>query len=652
MQQPKRVFQKLWIPEAISGKNFALTLKKTRKSFWPGATTTTCGFNGAAFWGPTLVLQKGERVQLDVTNALDEPTTCHWHGLHVPAAMDGGPHQLIAPGKTWRATFEVKNDAATLWYHPHAHETTQKQLTYGAGGFLQVKDPIEAALNLPRTYGIDDIPLVLTSRRFYQNNEFSFEGDRDKYGDFLLTNGTLDARATLPAQWVRLRILNAEIERAYNLGLTNDRTFYLIATDGGLIEKPLPLTRLVLSPGERAELLIDLSAEKPGAALTLMAFNSGQAFGFPGQEPGTSRPNGSLLNGIDFRLLQIQVGPPTARPVTKLPGALVKSKLVFAPGDVSARRTIRINGQPGGNPEFYFDGGGYKMHQTNHVVKLGATEAWTVVNNRVFGHAFHIHDVQFRIVERSYGPVPEYENGWKDTLYIRRNESVTFVARFDDYASETDPFMYHCHMSNHEDGGLMGEFLVVKDPQAFRPKGEHPVTAEMARAAQNLAGAIAPNLVATDMNQKSVRLSSLCATAPLVLYFIERGCPCSKDAAPLFEGLRTSFGSKCQVVGVIDAAPEVARAWARSAGVGFPILADPEQAIIGAFGAERSVYTTLLAPGGRVIKTYPGYSQATLRELEGRLAALTGLRPRPLAVASAPKTLTSGCEFPRLRKAG
>ena len=109
---------------------------------------------------------------------------------------------------------------------------------------------------------------------------------------------------------------------------------------------------------------------------------------------------------------------------------------------------------------FTFDNQAYNMDRIDQHVTLNAVESWTVTNNRTFGHAFHIHDIQFAIVSRSGGAIPAYERGWKDTFFIRPNESVTFVAKFDDFASDTHPFMYHCHMADHEDGGLMGQFLV------------------------------------------------------------------------------------------------------------------------------------------------------------------------------------------------
>jgi FtsP/CotA-like multicopper oxidase with cupredoxin domain len=109
---------------------------------------------------------------------------------------------------------------------------------------------------------------------------------------------------------------------------------------------------------------------------------------------------------------------------------------------------------------FTFDGAVFDPNVINQTVALDAVEKWTIVNGMTFSHAFHIHDVQFKIVARSSGPVPDEEQGWKDTVRVFRNETVSFIAKFDDFASATDPYMYHCHMANHEDEGTMGQFVV------------------------------------------------------------------------------------------------------------------------------------------------------------------------------------------------
>ena len=451
-------YNDLWIPDVITGTTFNLTLSQSRKQFREGEATTTYGYNGAHFWGPTLIMNKGDNVQLNVTNQLSETTTTHWHGFHIPAAMDGGPMQGIAAGTTWSPSFEVKNNAATYWYHPHLHEKTQEQLSYGAGGLIIVRDAQEAALPLPRTYGVDDIPLVLTSRRFLENNQFAVSGDENKYGDYQLSNGTLNAAIALPAQFVRLRILNAEVERGYNLGFSDNRNFYVIATDGGLVNAPIQVNRVKLMVGERVEILVDLTADSIGSTLDLKAYNSGQTFGFPGAEHGG--PNDSLLNDIDFNLLHIRVAKQSANPIITLPTKLADNHY-WTEADVTNSRTIQITGGGRGS-NFSFDNKSYDMMSMNQTVKLNAVEKWTIVNNQIFGHSFHIHDVQFNIISRSSGSIETFEQGWKDTVYVPRGETVSFIAKFSDFASASDPYMFHCHFSNHEDGGMMGQFVVVE----------------------------------------------------------------------------------------------------------------------------------------------------------------------------------------------
>jgi bilirubin oxidase len=448
-------YNPLWIPDTLTGTSFDLTLAASSKALRDGAETPTYGYNGASFWGPTLIMNKGDVVQINVHNDLPEDTTTHWHGFHIPATWDGGPHQVIPAGTTWSPSFEVKNKASTYWYHPHLHMMTKRQLTLGAGGLIIVRDPEEAALALPRTYGVDDIPLVLTSRRFLDDNSFD---DSPAYGDYLLTNGVMRAEVSLPAQVVRLRILNAEIERAYNLGFSDNRTFYVIGTDGGLVNAPVPVTRVPLYTGERVEILVDLSQDAPGATLDMQAFNGGQPFGFPGGEPQTTGQFGSLLNNTTFDVLHINVAAKGAGAITAIPTALA-SNTYWTDADLTSSRTLHITDMGPGTP-FTFDGQSYDPNVINQTVSLNAVEKWTIVNGVTFSHAFHIHDVQFKIVSRSTGPVPDYEQGWKDTVHVFKNETVSFIARFDDFASSTDPYMYHCHMANHEDEGTMGQFLV------------------------------------------------------------------------------------------------------------------------------------------------------------------------------------------------
>lgn len=474
----QQTYNPLYIPDLLRGPVFNLTLDTGTKQYLAGATTQTYSYNHAGFWGPTLVMRKGDLIQVRLTNNLPATTTTHWHGFHIPAIMDGGPHETIAVGATWAPSFYMKNQAATYWYHPHLHTTTQQQLTMGAGGLIIVQDPEEAALALPRTYGVDDFPIVLTSRSFIAGgggaNQFVTQG---AFGDNMLVNGTLKPQVSLPAQIVRLRILDAEIARNHNLGFSDNRTFYVIGSDGGLLNAPVPVTRMVMGSAERYEILVDLRGMTPGTSLDLMTYNSNQVAGYSGGQAATTGANGSLLNNIDFVDLHINIVAATDNPVTSIPATLAKNTYWTA-ADVTNNRTVNLTGV-GGAP-LSFDNLVYSPAVINQTVNYNAVEQWTLNNVSNLAHTFHIHDIQFTLT--SYpGGIPTYMQGWKDSFIIPQNSSVSFIAKYDEFASNTNPFMFHCHFLQHEDGGLMGQFLVKNNAvedlavSSFTRLGSDPV---------------------------------------------------------------------------------------------------------------------------------------------------------------------------------
>jgi blue copper oxidase len=462
-----QTYNPLWIPDTLSGSNITLTIKDTFAQLRAtGNQTITGGINNSQFWGPTIFINKGDTVHMNVLNKLNDSTTIHWHGMHLPAVMDGGPHQVIPPGTLWQPYWKVTNNAATYWYHPHLHEMTLEHLSKGIGGFIIVNDQEESALALPRKYGIDDIPLMLTSRRYNTGNQFVVQNVA--YGDYLLVNGTRDPEITLPKQIVRLRLLNAEVERAYNFGFSDNRKFYIIANDGGLLDKPVQVSKLLVAVGERYEILVDLSNDNVGSSINLMSYNANQPFGFPGGEPAAQGNFGSLLNNKDFNCLRINIGQSTNSPITSIPTSLISNQFINS-AEATVNRSINVKGGVPGNPTpFNFNDKIFDINRIDNTVSLNAIEKWTITNSNVFGHTFHIHDVQFKLVSRNgnTNAVGLHEQGWKDVLYLPRNENATFIAKFDDYADPIHPFMYHCHFSNHEDDGMMGQF-VVNNPSSI-----------------------------------------------------------------------------------------------------------------------------------------------------------------------------------------
>lgn len=468
-------YNPLWIPDTLSGTTFNLDIRDTFAQIVASGNQTVTGAINGKFWGPTLIFNQGDTVRLNVTNNLNDSTTLHWHGMHLPAVMDGGPHQVIPPGTLWQPYWKVTNNAATYWYHPHLHEMTMEHITKGIGGLIIVRDAVESALPLPRTYGVDDIPLVLTDRSFDALNQFTTV----PYGDSMLVNGVLRPMHTIPAQLVRMRILNGAIERSYNLGFSDNRTFYIITSDGGLLNAPIAVTRYLLSAGERVEILVNFTGQE-GSTVDLKAYNASLAPFIPGGESFTGGPFVNALGHLDFNILHLAVGAQVAPAITAVPTTLV-SNTFPSEADADITRTITLTdsaGVPGilGPNAFVLEHKLFDINHISHVVPLNNTEIWELKSTSVFAHPFHIHDVEFYILTRNGVAPPNYEQGWKDVVLVKGGETVRFIAKFDDYADYLHPFMYHCHISLHEDEGMMGQFIVGAEASVPSVKNSSTIT--------------------------------------------------------------------------------------------------------------------------------------------------------------------------------
>ncbi|MBK9074596.1 MAG: multicopper oxidase domain-containing protein [Flavobacteriales bacterium] len=443
----------LAIPPALDLDTFDLVVDEHVHEFYPGLLTPTYGAS-AEYLGPTLLIHKNDTARIRVHNDLAQITNMHWHGLHVPAEFDGGPPREIAPGDVWDVKYQVKNPAGTYWYHPHPHEFTAEQANMGIAGFIIVQDDEEAALDLPRTYGVDDFPIVVQDRRFLANGSFVF----GPFGDSVLVNGTPRPYLECPAQVVRLRLLNGSNARIYSLGFEDDRPFAVIASDGGLLNAPVTMDRIPLSNGERAEILLDLTGME-GDSLLLMSFGSE----LPATVPGSSYIlwESSALSGIDFPVLRIRVTTPTASPVTAVPATLGTAQ----PYDESLATNTRMKILSGtgmvGMGMFYINGQMFDLNVINDTIALGAMEVWTIENISNMAHPFHIHGGSFFVLDRDGAAPPAWERGAKDVVLVDAGESVRVIMRFDDYTTDGWPFMYHCHNLLHEDNMMMAQYIVV-----------------------------------------------------------------------------------------------------------------------------------------------------------------------------------------------
>lgn len=468
----------LAIPDTLSGTNFNLTINDTTHEFYTGIQTNTFGIN-ASYLGPTLLFRKGDSVHVTFNNQLMDTTTIHWHGMHVSAANDGGPHIIIPPGTTWSPSFTVRDHAAMYWYHPHLHMMTNLHASLGAAGLVIVRDSEEALLNLPRRYGVDDFPLVIQSKCFDATKQILIN---NAFDSVMLVNGTVNAYLPTPAQVVRFRLLNASSERVYNIGLQGNLTFYQIGTDGGLLDSPVSLTRLRLAPGERADILVDFTG-KNGQSINLVSFGSelpNAIYGAaqPGMGPGQVIPGYStnVLNGHDFTIMNLTIVAPTVAPVSTIPASLITNTAWPASAANTSRTLtfIPVNMGPTAiQGPFQINNSSFDMNVVNYSIPFNNLEVWSLTNQSPIAHPFHIHDVQFYITEINGAAPPANMTGRKDVVLVPAQQTVKFITKFETFCDSPGYYMYHCHMMPHEDNGMMGQFVVT----CPKPNGVVDITA-------------------------------------------------------------------------------------------------------------------------------------------------------------------------------
>ncbi len=452
----------LQIPDTLIGPFFNLSIDESTRQFFPGPLTQTKAFNGNSFLGPTLIIRRGWNVEVTVNNQLADTTTIHWHGLHVSAHTDGGPHSPILPQQQWNPDFTCLDKASTYWYHPHFHGKTAKHTLEGAAGIIIVRDVEESNLNLPRKYGVDDFPVIVQSLEFGPDNQIKTSGLQDS---IVLVNGILKPFLQVPAQKVRLRLLNASNARNFNIGLPGNAGFFLIGTDGGLLGRPLPVTRVKLAPGERAEVVVDFTGQQ-GSSISLKSYGSEIPVGTQGGPlplmPAGTPPMDSPLNGVDFEVLELRVGAMTSNPSGNLPDSLAAQTRIpesLATDERNLRFTPVVPGSYGG--PFLLNDSTFKMERIDLRIPLNAVEIWNIHNQTPVAHPFHLHGFSFYILDRYGALVGPEEQGRRDMVLVYPNEQIRIISRFSNFADSTTPFMYHCHLLTHEDEGMMGQFVVM-----------------------------------------------------------------------------------------------------------------------------------------------------------------------------------------------
>ncbi len=457
------------------------------------------------YLGPAIRVRKGQRVRVQYTNELPgnaEQSIIHWHGLHLPERMDGHPRDAIAPGKTYTYEFQVTDRAGTYWFHPHPHERTAAQVYMGLAGLFIVTDEEEAAAGLPA--GAYDVPLILQDRSFDKDNQLAYISDpmgsgmtqimMGFLGERIVVNGKADFTLPVATRVYRLRLLNGSNSRIYKLGWADGTPLTVVGTDGGLLEKPVQKKYVTLAPGERIELWADFSGRKVGDELTLRSLEfsgaEGAAAGGSGNMGGMSG-SGMNMGGMSMGAAAGQA-PALGAPLTVLKVRVERQEpeTLRLPARLSQLNFNRVyDAVNRDNPRSFaltmrnmvwkindrtFEMDGVTEGET---VKLNTTELWEFVNQTNPGemtdpmgmaHPFHIHGLQFQVVDRRVMPelaagwesVREgyVEEGWKDTFLLMPGERVKVLLRFADH---TGMFVYHCHNLEHESAGMMRNYRVT-----------------------------------------------------------------------------------------------------------------------------------------------------------------------------------------------
>lgn len=445
-----------------------LVLQDGRHDFGTGFRNKTKGIN-QDYLGPIVRVKQDIPFTVDVVNNLSESMACHWHGLHIEGQYDGGPHQEIEPGTVWSPDVPIAQRAGMSWFHSHTHGVTARQVYQGLAGVMLIDDDDSLAADLPKTYGVDDFVIVLQDKLFDSMGQMAYPIDANTaetgfLGDTLVINGVIaPTEQVVPRGLVRLRILNTCNARFLNLSMS-EGLINVIASDGGFLEKTVQTESLLMSPGERYEILVDM---RTATSMSLkVSFDedeisfSGLLNSLLGRDTSTSvlTLKASAEKGMDAsipqKLANIDAPDATLATVTRSfnlnmeGGADNQLALAVSWGNVCANPDMGmgINGLP------------MRMEEINEQCRLGQTEIWRV-NSDADRHPFHIHGCSFRILSQQGVEPPDYAKGWKDMVYAQDGWSEVLI-RFDHKATKQYPYMYHCHILEHEDCGMMGQFTV------------------------------------------------------------------------------------------------------------------------------------------------------------------------------------------------
>ncbi|AFZ43882.1 multicopper oxidase type 2 [Halothece sp. PCC 7418] len=398
--------------------------------------------------GPRLEVRSGDQVRIRAKNRLSQPTNLHYHGLHIsPQEPADNIFLSLSPGESYTYEFKIPENhySTTGYYHPHLHGYVADQVFGGLGGILVVRGEL------------DNIPEVKQAKEeFVFLKDFDLDGRSSRMGlmmgregSTVTVNGKVNPSFSLPSGGLlRLRFVNASTSRFYRLQLEN-HPFYLIATDGGATSSPVELSEILLSPGERAEVLVKGNQTPGNYRLLNLPYNRvGMGMMGGGMMGRGMMGGGRNQNNEPQTLATIRYsGEIESLP---LPQKLIAVETLPKPKTVR-QFTLNHGMFPGRGMQFLINGQAFDPRRVDTRVSLDTVEDWEIINTGVMDHPFHLHTNRFQVVSKNGKPVSNAT--WKDTVLVPRGESVRIRIPFQDFAGKT---VYHCHILDHEDLGMMG----------------------------------------------------------------------------------------------------------------------------------------------------------------------------------------------------
>ena len=388
--------------------------------------------------GPLLEAKLGDRVIVHFRNQLPEETTIHWHGLRVPNAADGTPsaQMPVPPGGSYDYEF-VAIDPGLYWYHPHVRGDVQVEA--GLYGPIRVRTPLDEAIDVAnnRVFVLDDIKLASSGKlATYTDNLDLMLG---RQGNVVLVNGrlqpTIQAAAGSRERW---RFVNTANGRYFQLELPG-HTFRVIGWDGGLLTAPYDAERLLIAPGERYDVLVELTGST-GEDLALRTVHYDRGHNAP--DPGP------------IELMTIALGAPTSAPAP-LPTSWGDTAPIAVDASTPRRRMLlQEDDSNPGNPIFTINGEAFPAI-TPLAGQSGRTEIWEIENASEMDHPFHLHGMSFQVLDAS--AQPKLPLAWKDTVNVPLETTLSFAVQLGDPGR----WMYHCHILEHAERGMMGELEVA-----------------------------------------------------------------------------------------------------------------------------------------------------------------------------------------------